>query len=157
MRRSTAMLNRRRWATAVCGIWTGGVITLVVSCGASGPSEPLYKTELRKLEDDLTARRAVGCIQEWLDERQAGPESVARDRWPACVRQLAPVDVRDTGRPGVAMTLPRTEGFVAIVLPTLTVYPPGQRPLLDAHVPSTERPGYLGPFGPDACIRFSER
>jgi len=142
---------------AVLGIWTGGAVTLVVSCGACGPSEPLYKTELRKLEDDLTARRAVGCIQEWLDERQAGPESIARDRWPECVRQLAPVYVRELDGRGVAVTLPRTEGFVAIVLPTLAVYPPGKRPWLDAHVPSMERPGYLGPFGPDAYIQFSER
>ena len=56
--------------------------------------EPLYKEELRLLEDELVKNGAVACVQEWLKERQSAPGQRADSASLACLRGLEPAYLR---------------------------------------------------------------
>jgi hypothetical protein len=137
-----------------------GLVLLIltgVACAGCGFREPPYKAELRTFEERLAKRDAVSCIQSWLALRPSGSDWLSRNKWPDCLDELnaAGVHVSDDG--GVLVTFVRDRRFVAMMGPTLRVYPPGHRPVLDVHVPTQDTPGYLGTFGPDAYVSFSER
>jgi hypothetical protein len=103
----------------------------------------------------LTKANSVVCIQEWLVQRGERPITATLEhdsnQWPECVRSLRPLELHDAGHGGVAIQVIRGEYFA------VWVYPSGKRPVLDVHVPSMEKPGYLGAFGPDAYISLTER
>jgi hypothetical protein len=125
-------------------------LSLIASFFFACSLEPGYKAELRAFESELTDQRTVACIQAWLPNR---PSAVKLDeyQWPGCLQPLQPLRVTSTDDGAVAVTAQRGEVF------TLVVYPPGRRPERETHEPSTQRPGYLGTFGPDAYIGMTER
>jgi hypothetical protein len=154
MRQAVVIVDgRRRRAGSLRVIFTAAI-------GLSACGEPLYKIELRSLESELTVNRTVVRLQawlaaetkrDWLDHRPLLDPS-SREKWPAPIRELRPLTVWAADDcDGVSVALQRGDHF------TLTVCPVGKRPPLTFHVPSRAKPGYLGPFGPDAYISMTER
>ena len=124
-------------------------VTVFLLAGLYVGCQPGYRSELRAVEAHLLQTDAVACVQSWL---AASPEKHStQPQPPGCLRGLEPRHVRrETECGGVSFTLVRGEVF------HVTVCPPGRRPAMSYHVPTYERPGYLGPFGSDAFIFMPE-
>jgi hypothetical protein len=103
------------------------------------------------VEHDLTQRNSVARIQAWLASRPMADRPATPESWPDCIQELKPKRVSLIDNGGISLMVMRGEHM------TIAVYPPGRRPPLDVHEPSQARPGYVGAFGPDASIAFSEK